>query len=61
MRIFMAADALAVYPNHNKCFDIYTDVSYFQLGACIMQYGQTVTYFIRKLNKDQANYNTMEK
>ncbi|KAL7532802.1 hypothetical protein ACHAWF_004246, partial [Thalassiosira exigua] len=47
----MVADALAAYPNHNKRFDIFTDASDYQLGACI----------IRKLNSAQRNYTTMEK
>jgi hypothetical protein len=35
MRLLMAANALAAYPDHNKRFDVYTDASDFQLGACI--------------------------
>jgi hypothetical protein len=36
MRLLMAADALAAYPDHNKWFNVYTDASNFQLGACII-------------------------
>ncbi len=49
MRLLMAADTLAAYPNHNKWFDVYTDASDFQLGACIIQEGRPVAYFLRKL------------
>jgi hypothetical protein len=45
MRLLMAANALAAYPDHNKRFDVYTDASDFQLGACITQEGRLVAYF----------------
>ncbi len=61
MRLLMAANALAAYPDHNKRFDIYTDTSDFQLGACIIQEGRPVAYFLQKLTKSQQNYTTMEK
>ncbi len=61
MRLLMAADALAAYPDHNKRFDVYTDASDFQLGACIIQEGRLVAYFLQKLTKSQQNYTTMEK
>jgi hypothetical protein len=57
----MAANALAAYPDHNKRFNVYTDASDFQLGACIIQEGRSVAYFLRKLTKSQQNYTTMEK
>jgi hypothetical protein len=61
MRLLMAANALAAYPDHNKQFDVYTDASDFQLGACIIQEGMPVVYFSCKLTKSQQNYTTMEK
>ncbi len=61
MRLLMAADALAAYPDHNKQFGVYTDASKFQLGACIIQEGRPVAYFLQKLTKSQQIYTTMEK
>ncbi len=61
MRLLMAVDALAAYPDHSKQFDIFTDVSDLQLGACIIQEGRPVVYFLQKLTKTQQNYTTMEK
>jgi hypothetical protein len=57
----MAAGALAVYLDHNKRFNVYTDASDFQLSACIIQEGRPVAYFLQKLMKSQQNYTTMEK
>jgi hypothetical protein len=51
----MAADALAAYPNHSKQFNLYTDASDFQLGACIIQKGRPVAYFSCKLKKSRQN------
>ncbi len=61
MCLLMAADTLAAYLDHNKRFDIYTDASDFQLGACIIQEGRPIAYFLQKLTKSLQNYTTMEK
>ncbi len=61
MRLLMATNALAAYLDHNKRFDLYTDASDFQLGACIIQEGRPVACSLQKLTKSQQNYTTMEK
>ncbi len=62
MHLLMAADALAAYLDHNTMFNVYTDASDFQLlGACIIQDGRPVAYFLQKLTKSWQNYTKMEK
>jgi hypothetical protein len=61
MRLLMAANALAAYPHCNKLFNVYTDASDFQSGACIIQEGRLVAYFSCTLTKTQQNYTTIEK
>jgi hypothetical protein len=61
MCLLMAANALAAYPDHNKWFDVYTDASDLQLGACIIQEGRPIAYFSQKLTKSQQHNTTTEK
>ena len=59
MKRLMAADALSAHPDHNQIFDIYTDASDYQLGACIIQNGRPVAYFTKKLSKSELKTTTL--
>jgi hypothetical protein len=54
-------ETLLAYPNFNKTFDIHTDASLLQLGACISQDGRPIAFYSRKLNPAQTRYTTTER
>ncbi|KAL7526372.1 hypothetical protein ACHAWF_001744 [Thalassiosira exigua] len=60
MKSIMTMDALSAHPNHNKSFHVYTDTSYYHLGACIILEGRLVAYYSRKLNIAQRIYIVQE-
>ena len=49
------------YPNFSEVFDINTDASLTQLGACISQNGRPIAFYSRKLSPAQTRYTTTER
>jgi hypothetical protein len=60
-KAMIAKEAFLAYPDHNKPFHVYCDVSDIQLGAAILQDGKPVAFYSRKLTKTQRNYTVGEK
>ena len=61
MKELIARETLLTYPDFNKPFEIHTDASQVQLGACISQEGKPVAFYSRKLNPAQTRYTTTER
>ena len=47
MKALMAREKLVALPNFTKGFEIHTDASRLQLGACISQGGKPVAFYSR--------------
>jgi hypothetical protein len=61
MKELIARETLLTYPDFIKPFEIHTDASQVQLGACISQEGKPVAFYSRKLNPAQTRYTTTER
>ena len=61
MKRIMARETILAYPNFNKAFEIHTDASAYQLGACISQDGKPIAFYSRKLTPTQMRYTTTER
>ena len=57
----MTRETLLAYPNFKLPFDIHTDASLTQLGACISQDGKPIAFYSQKLNPAQTRYTTTER
>jgi hypothetical protein len=61
MKTFIAKETLLTFPDFSKEFEIHTDASKLQLGACISQNGKPVAFYSRKLQSAQTRYTTTER
>ena len=61
MKVLIAKETLLTYPDFNKEFEIHTDASKVQSGACISQSGKPIAFYSRKLNPAQTRYTTTER
>ncbi len=61
MKRVISRETLLAYPNFNEVFEIHTDTSLYQLGACISQKGKPIAFYSRKLNPAQTRYATIER
>ena len=61
MKKIMARETILAYPDFDKPFEIHTDASAYQLGACISQGGKPIAFYSRKLTPTQMRYTTTER
>ena len=61
MKALIAKETLVTFPDFSKEFEIHTDASKLQLGACISQDGKPVAFYSRKLSPAQTRYTTTER
>ena len=61
MKALIAKETMVTFPDFSQEFEIHTDASKLQLGACISQGGRPVAFYSRKLNPAQTRYTTTER
>jgi hypothetical protein len=61
MKALIAKETLLTFPDFSQEFEIHTDSSKLQLGACISQNGKPVAFYSRKLQPAQTRYTTTER
>ena len=61
LKALIAKETLLTYPDFSKEFEIHTDASKLQLGACISQDGKPIAFYSRKLQPAQTRYTTTER
>ena len=61
LKALIAKETLLTFPDFSKEFEIHTDASKLQLGACISQEGKPVAFYSRKLQPAQTRYTTTER
>jgi RNase H-like domain found in reverse transcriptase len=61
MKALIAKETLLTFPDFSKEFEIHTDASKLQLGACISQNGKPGAFYSRKLQAAQTRYTTTER
>ena len=61
MKRVITRETLLAYPDFNEVFEIQTDASLYQLGACISQKRKPIAFYSRKLNPAQTRYTITER
>jgi RNase H-like domain found in reverse transcriptase len=55
------SETILTFPDFSQEFEIHTDASNLQLGACISQNGKQVAFYSRKLQPAQTRYTITER
>src|SRR5688572_7892770 len=61
MKRIITRETFLAYTNFSEPFDIHTDASLYQLGACISQNGKPIAFYSQKLNPAQTRYTITER